>query len=184
MVEGVHAERGAAEHLGDAALGIERHLVNRVVVPVVARVLGNVLHERAAERDVEHLDAPAHAEGRLVALDERAAQRELGRVAQRVDGPGLGDGIGPVPFGLDVAAAGDDHGVDGVEGQIELGPIVGIDDRQDDRDRAGAAHGLHVRHRGREVQQGEAGLVDEHLMGGDTDDGEARRGGRHHISSK
>ena len=103
----------------------------RLVVHVVARVHGHVLHERAAERDVQHLDAAAHAERRLIAFDERAAQRDLGVVAPRVERAGLGCGRGAVARRLDVAAAGDDHRVDGVERGVELGAVVGVDDRQD-----------------------------------------------------
>ena len=88
MVQCVDSERRAAQRGGDAALGIETDVVNRLVVRVVARVDGHVLHERAAQRDVEHLDAAAYAERRLVAFDERSAERDLGVVAAGIERAG------------------------------------------------------------------------------------------------
>ena len=53
-----------------------------------------------------------------------AAQRDLGGVALRVERTGLGRGVGSVARGLDVAAAGDDHAVDGVEDRVDLVAVV------------------------------------------------------------
>ena len=74
--------------------------------------LGQVLHQRAAAGDVDQLHAPADAEHRQVALDRRAGQRDLERVAlgHRVDGLR----VRPLAVAgrVDVGAAGEHQPVD------------------------------------------------------------------------
>src|SRR6185295_15799298 len=66
--------------------GLEAHFV-RVLVVGVAAMRGNVLVQRAAERDVDELRAAADAEHRLAGSDERAHQLDLVAVAHRIAGP-------------------------------------------------------------------------------------------------
>src|SRR5437867_9161728 len=49
-----------------------------------------ILIERTAERDVDHLESAAQAEDGLVILDRPARELELDRVARRIDPPAFG----------------------------------------------------------------------------------------------
>ena len=77
-----------AEHRSEPRAGLDLDVVvgegaRCVLVPLVADDVRQVLHEVAAERDVQHLRAAADREHRQVALERRAQQRELGVVALR-----------------------------------------------------------------------------------------------------
>ena len=85
------------------------------VVPVVADDVGQVLVQRAAERDVEQLRAPADPQHRQVQLQRPVQDGQLGRVALRVRGAGGGVRGGAVAVGGDVAAAAEQHGVHAVD---------------------------------------------------------------------
>ena len=68
--------------------------------------VGQVLVERAAEGDVQHLHAAADAEDGHVALERRARQRDLEPVALGSRAVGLRVGLGAVGGRVDVGAAG------------------------------------------------------------------------------
>ena len=84
-------------------------------VPLVADDVGQVLLQRAAGDHREHLHAAADAEHRQVAVQRRPHQRHLGGVAVRPQ-PGrlLVRGLA-VQRGVQVGAAGEDHGVQPVQ---------------------------------------------------------------------
>ena len=84
----------------------------------VADVVGQVLAQRPAAGDVEHLHAAAHAEEGHPALERAARQRELEGVALGQHGRRLGVALGAVALGLDVGAAGEDERVDEVEQRV------------------------------------------------------------------
>jgi hypothetical protein len=97
----------------------QKDIVVRVVeatevaaVLLVADVLGEVLMQRAAERDVQQLHAAADTEHRHVAGDGGARERDLGAIT-------LGYGLAgrcvarlPVLVGADVSPAGEYQRVD------------------------------------------------------------------------
>ena len=95
--------------------GMVRELAGNLLVHVVADLLGQVLDEVAATRDVQELETAADRQRRHVPLQRRVEQRELPGVAARVRGIGLGVRLGAVELGVDVGAAREDHGVDRVE---------------------------------------------------------------------
>ena len=74
-----------------------------------------LLDERAAARDVEHLHAPADTQQRQVALERAAGQRELEAVAPRPHPDRLLRARLAVEARADVAAAGDEQAVEQVE---------------------------------------------------------------------
>ena len=101
---------------------------------VVADELRQVLVERAAAGDVEHLHPAADAEQRHVALERAPRQRELEAVAL---GPGalrLGVRLGAVAGRVDVGAAGEDQPVEQVEQPVGIG-LGGVVGRQQQRQR-------------------------------------------------
>ena len=133
--------------------------------------VGQVLRERAAQGDVQHLDPAADAEEGHVAIDGCPHQGGLEGVALAVGLLGLGMRRGPVRGGLEVVAPGEEESVDGVE---HLGRVarVGWDDHCD------AARGLdlaHVvgSHHGRLLVP-RTPLSAQHRAG-DADDGAAHR---------
>ena len=91
----------------------------------VGPLAGDVLHEGAAERDVEDLDAAADREQRHVVGHGATGEAELEVVAGRrdvVDGrvPRLAEALG-----LDVTAAGEHEAVQPLpEGRLDLGREV------------------------------------------------------------
>ena len=109
-------------------------------------VLGQVLDEVAAARDVQELEAAADRERRHVALERGLQQRQLARVAARLRRVGLGMRLGAVRARVDVRAAGEDDPVERVErlldallaGRDEQRPPSRALDRVDvvERDRA------------------------------------------------
>ena len=78
-------------------------------VLLVADLVGEVLVQRAAERDVEQLHPAADAEHRHVALDRAAGQRELDLVALGDGAARRGWGSAPYIDGSMSAAAGEDR---------------------------------------------------------------------------
>jgi hypothetical protein len=80
---------------------------------------GDVLVERAAGGDVQHLDAPADAEHREVAFERPAGQGDLESVTRRID-------LDPAPFpkplaverGIDILAPGQHESIEIVEGGL------------------------------------------------------------------
>jgi len=108
------AERLEPEHLGSARrerAGSEPH---RVVGPVeapadpavlgVAEALGQVLDQRAAARDVQHLASTADREHGHVALECSLQQRELGPVARPVNAERLLVRLLVVQPGIEIGA--------------------------------------------------------------------------------
>src|SRR5919112_6449308 len=88
MMERVHHDALAAEGMSRPAAGEQAHRVTAVatrgrrVMVHPARALGRqVLIERAAHRDVHHLDPPADAEDRHPPLPGRGEERQLEDVA-------------------------------------------------------------------------------------------------------
>ena len=71
----------------------------------VTEDVGQVLDQRAAPRDVEHLHATADAEDRQVSVERRVDETELGLVAGVVDTSRRGLTLGAVERGVDVSAA-------------------------------------------------------------------------------
>ena len=87
---------------------------------LVADLVGQVLVKRSAEGDVEHLDAAADAQHGHVALHRAAGERDLERVAQRVDVVGGLVGLGAIGGGIHVVAARQDEAVDSVQQLVRL----------------------------------------------------------------
>ena len=69
---------------------------------------GQVLVERAAQGDVEDLDAAADAEEGLAVGERLAGEEDFDAVALRVNGVGGGVALGAVGAGVHIAAAGKD----------------------------------------------------------------------------
>ncbi len=68
------------------------------------KLRGEILVERSALRDVDHLRAAAHAEHRLARGDESAQQRDLVSVADPIAGPFRLERLFAVAIGTDVRA--------------------------------------------------------------------------------
>jgi len=114
---------------------LKRSRIATVVVMAVA--LGQVLQQRAAAGDVEHLHPAADPEERQIPLDRALGQRDLERVALRVDVDGRGVHGLAVGGGVDVRAAGEDQAVEQVEQLVGMLGRARIR-RQQQRDAAGA----------------------------------------------
>ena len=100
-----------------------------------------VLHQCAAPGDVDDLGATANTEDGDATLDGCPDQGDLEGVTSRVDLIGVRRAGGGVDGGVDVTAAAQHQTVEVVEG------LVGgrrIEDRQDQREPAGAQHGVDV----------------------------------------
>jgi hypothetical protein len=110
----------------------------------VADVVGQVLDQRAAERDVQQLHAAADPEHRQVAFQRAQRQRDLRAVAVGPGVGGLGMALDAVGARVDVRAAGEHQAVEAVEHVVGVlfDPGVG---RQHQRDGAGALQRVHVR---------------------------------------
>ena len=82
--------------------------------------VGDVLVQRAAERDVQHLQPATDRERRGRPFDRGAGQRELGFVGGAVDAVHLGVPFLAVAGGIDVGAAAQHERVDAVEQRHEV----------------------------------------------------------------
>ena len=161
------AARRQVDRVGEAvALGVRLGLVGAVVA--AARDLVEVLVQRAAEGDVQLLDAAADGEQRHAARHGAADQRQGGGVARRVGEVVLARGRAAVVRGVDVGrAAGDHDAVQSVEQRVRVEPIG--QGRDQDRQRPGADH-----HRVDILgaDRVEVELVARLQAGGDTDERE------------
>ena len=83
-------------------------------VPGVPHHVGQVLHERPPELDVQHLHAAADGEHGGARRQGGAEQRELAGVAPDIDAGGVGVRLLAVTGGVDVAAADEDERVERV----------------------------------------------------------------------
>ena len=81
---------------------------------VVAVTLGQVLEQRAAERDVDQLHAPADGQHRQVARERAPQQRDL-EASRSGTVPMVSACAACVAGGIDVGAAGQHQPVDQVE---------------------------------------------------------------------
>ncbi len=147
---GVHGDLVALDALGVARLRVAdgaRHGVKRAL-----GLGGDVLPQRAAQGDVEHLGASADGEQGLVGLNDAGDERALEAVAQRADGAALGQGLLAVERGVAVVAAGDDEGVEGLHHARERSRAARSG--QHDGDAACLADG---------VEQGQLG-IDRHAV--------------------
>src|SRR4029450_8500318 len=89
------------------------------------RLHGDVLDERAAKRDVEDLDAAAHAKDRETAVERSLGQLQLEGVADRLRrGEVLGRFL-PVEARVDVAAAAEEDAVAGLARALHVGGHAG-----------------------------------------------------------
>ena len=75
----------------------------------------DVLHQRAAERDVENLDAPTDCENGSAACAGLLDERGLGRIAGGIHRAYFFVAFLAVARGIDVLAAGQDETGDGIE---------------------------------------------------------------------
>ena len=94
-------------------------------------------------RDVQELEPAADRERRHVALERRAQERHLARVAPRLGRVGLRVGVGAVVRRVDVRTAREDDAVEGVERLLD----VFLGRRDDDGTPAGALDRIDVRER-------------------------------------
>ena len=95
--------------------GVLREDAERLAVPVVPDLLGQVLDEVTAAQDVQELEAATDRERRKVALERRLEQLQLAGVAVRLGRIGGGVPLGAVPRGIDVDPAREDEAVEHVE---------------------------------------------------------------------
>ena len=112
-------------------------------VLLVADVLGQVLEQRAPQRDVDQLHSPADTQHRHVVLDRRTRERDFKGVA-------LGHGVDRlrvallgVAAGIDVGAACEHQPVEEPEGALGLVHKERIGGK-DQRDPPRALYGIHV----------------------------------------
>ena len=89
----------------------------RGLCPACPDDVGEVLHERAAEGDVEHLQAAAHREDRAAQLQRPRQDGQLGGVALGARRAGARVGLGAVAGRVDVGAAREHHAVEPVDGR-------------------------------------------------------------------
>jgi len=165
------AGRACGERAGgqaDVVVGaVER--ADRPAVLVVAELLGQVLAQRAAVRDVHQLHPTADPEEREVARERAARERQLERVAVGVDVGRLHVLLGAVAGGVDVDAAREHQPVEQVEHLVRLLDQQPVG-REQQRHPAGALDGGDV------ARGQERGLLVPHaptrpLVGGaDSDD--------------
>src|SRR5689334_14834991 len=79
----------------------------------------HVLRERAAERDVENLTAPAHSEDRQVARERGTDERELEGISLRLGGGEQRMRVLAIARRLDVPAGGEHDPVDLIERRLD-----------------------------------------------------------------
>src|SRR3989442_5631455 len=146
VVPGIHRRRSRPQRALEQRTGLDREPVPGPGVGVIegsGPLARQVLVQRAAERDVEDLDAAADREDRQPALARARDQGELDRVALGIDLAELGVRGGAVARGIDVLAARQHEPGDGRE---DLHGTAGIERRRDDDgDEPGARQGAHVR---------------------------------------
>ena len=109
-----------AQQRADAAVGVERdrvvgELARRLLVPLVAHDLGQMLDEVAAADDVEDLRAAAHRQDGHVTRERGLEQRNLGGIALRAHATRGRMRLVAVQRRIEVAAAGEHEPVDRVE---------------------------------------------------------------------
>ena len=90
-------------------------------MPVVPDQAGQVLVQRAAAGDVQHLQAAADAEQRQPAFERRRDERELGGVAGRAHAAGLRVRLRAERGRVDVPAARQDESVQPCRGLLDTG---------------------------------------------------------------
>ena len=95
----------------------------------------DVLHERAAKRDVQHLDPSAHAQERKTAVDRALDELELERVASRVRVGQVLARLLPVAARVDVAAAAEQDAITGIECVLEVAADPGEPESDPARER-------------------------------------------------
>ena len=129
-------QRAGLRHGRETAPRFDRHLVDRLgalerhAVLDQSRVVGQMLEERPAERDVHHLHASADAERRHGEAVRRSQQRDLELVPVRLDPVEVLDRFRSVPGRVDVATADEEQGVERLE-ELFGGPLLaGSDDRR------------------------------------------------------
>src|ERR1700728_73531 len=139
MVHAVHADPMLADDLTQhAALG-DGDAVGHAVSVLYHEVplsghRWQVLDERSAESDVDHLSAPADAEQGQALLHREANERDLERIALVVDCGGLGPGCLAIAQRVHITTTGQDETV---EPTSDLGRAEAGDRRQDSRQTTG-----------------------------------------------
>ena len=135
--------RGREQGPGFRRHGVERlGALDRHTVLEEAGQIGQVLQQRAPERDVHDLHAAADAQGGQVRAVRRVDERDLDLVTVRFDAVVvLGVGRGPVASGLDVTAA---HQHQAVERFEEVVGVACFARRDDGGPRARPAQGIEV----------------------------------------
>jgi hypothetical protein len=150
-MERVDADAAGAEHRREAASFLDDHVladavgdveflhVGLAVIPDARQVL-NFGCERAAERDVEFLNAATDGEKRHAALQRAGDERQAGRVAAGIEGAVALLGLGSIERGMDVrAGATCQHAVDPVEDLVDV--VAGLECRDEEGHDAGAFDG-------------------------------------------
>ena len=180
-MERVHAQLGLAEARGDEAARLQPHAVRRdpadlrLAVPDLRRPLaGQILQQRAAARDVEHLQAAADRQHGQLARLGGADERDLEAVEVRLGGAEAGVGLGAVDRRVQVRAARQAQAAEPVEQGLDA---VDVQRRDDHGHRAGTADRLRIGEAERELLLGRlaVGVVVDarrraHLRGTQADD--------------
>ena len=148
VVEGVHAQRAGADGAREQRAGFDRHVVRDGPAGLRLAVVGHVLEERAAARDVERLGAAADAEDRQAAGVGMARDRQLEGVHVGLHRAELGVRLGAVGGRVDVRAAGQ---ADAGQRLQQRGHQLQRQRRQHHRDRPGARERAHVGHAERQL---------------------------------
>ena len=111
----------------------------RVGCDIEAGMVGHVLVERPACRDVEELQPAAHAEQRRRGLHRQVDERQFEVIALRLPGDRFGIDRRSVPGGLDVSAARQQNAIEVAVEQARIGV-----ERQKDREPTGAQHAARI----------------------------------------
>jgi GMP synthase-like glutamine amidotransferase len=124
VVEAVDLDLCPVDGGGEAA-GVELHGVHGDVARhleagvAVTCVRGQILDQRAAECDVQNLDATADTEDRQTRGARDLDQRELPRVALGLGCPAPGLPLLAVPGGIDVGATAEDESVEALDDRVD-----------------------------------------------------------------
>ena len=147
------------EDPGQAGVGIEGDLVDRAdgarrrLREAGCRVgqqigaVGDVLHQGSAQRDVDHLHAPAHGDGGQAEIDGRPHQRELEPVLDLRAWVVVRALAGAVEVGVDVGTAHEQKGVGMAEQPVRC-RVVQVARGHHERLPAGSVDGIEELHAG------------------------------------
>lgn len=169
MVKRIHDELVGTERTRESRSSSDAHVVHTLVARPIAIVRDGarplawqVLHERATEGDIDHLDAATDRERWHASRLRSEHQRELEGIALGVHVAQAWMRDGAIPVGVHILATGEQQAVHAIEHRVGGGRI---DERKDVGTQARGGHRVGVRRVGTNAEY----AADDFRCGGDSD---------------